>query len=69
VQVDRALAEKHYAVHQGSSFNEGLVNYITASPVVVLVLEGHEAIGAVRKMVGATRPWEADAGTLLVITR
>jgi nucleoside-diphosphate kinase len=64
VQVDRALAEKHYAVHQGKFFYEGLVSYITSSPVVVLVLEGHEAIGAVRKMVGATRPWEAEAGTL-----
>ncbi len=64
VQVDRALAEKHYAVHQGKFFYEGLVSYITSSPVVVMVLEGHEAIGAVRKMVGATRPWEADAGTI-----
>ncbi len=64
VQVDRALAEKHYAVHQGKFFYEGLVNYITSSPVVVMVLEGHEAIAVVRKMVGATRPWEAEAGTI-----
>ncbi len=64
VQVDRPLAEKHYAVHQGKFFYEGLVNYITSSPVVVMILEGHEAIGAVRKMVGATRPWEAEAGTI-----
>ncbi len=64
VQVSRALAEKHYAVHQGKFFYEGLVNYISASPVVVMVLEGHEAIGVVRAMVGATRPWEAAAGTI-----
>ncbi len=64
VQVDRALAERHYAVHQGKFFYEGLVSYITSSPVVVMILEGHEAIGAVRKMVGATRPWEAEAGTI-----
>lgn len=64
VQVDRALAEKHYAVHQGKFFYEGLVNYITASPVVVMVLEGHETIGVVRKMVGSTRPWESDPGTI-----
>ncbi len=64
VQVDRELAEKHYEVHKGKPFYEGLVNYIISSPVVVMVLEGHEAIGAVRKMVGATRPWEADAGTI-----
>ncbi len=62
--VSRELAEKHYAVHKGKFFYEGLVSYITSSPVVVMVLEGHEAIGAVRAMVGATRPWEAAAGTI-----
>jgi len=64
VQVDRALAEKHYAVHQGKFFYEALVSYITSSPVAVMVLEGHEAIGVVRAMVGATRPWEAAPGTI-----
>lgn len=64
VQVDTALAEKHYAVHKGKFFYEGLVSYITSSPVVVMVLEGHEAIGAVRKMVGSTRPWESEPGTI-----
>lgn len=62
--VDRALAEKHYEVHKGKFFYEGLVSYITSSPVVVLVLEGHEAISVVRAMVGATRPWEAAPGTI-----
>lgn len=64
VQVDRELAEKHYAVHRGKFFYEGLVSYITSSPVAAMVLEGHEAVGAVRIMVGATRPWEATAGTI-----
>ncbi len=64
IQVDRALAEKHYAVHKGKFFYQGLVDYITSSPVVAMVLEGHEAIGVVRTMVGATRPWEAAAGTI-----
>ncbi len=64
MSVNRELAEKHYAVHKGKFFYEGLVSYITSSPVVVMALEGHEAIGAVRAMVGATRPWEAAAGTL-----
>ncbi|MBI5035207.1 MAG: nucleoside-diphosphate kinase [Chloroflexi bacterium] len=63
-QVSRELAEKHYEVHKGKFFYEGLVTYIGSSPVVVMVLEGHEAIGAVRAMVGATRPWEAAAGTI-----
>lgn len=64
MQVSSSLAEEHYAVHKGKFFYQGLVDYITSSPVVVMVVEGHEAIGAVRKMVGATRPWEADAGTI-----
>lgn len=64
VQVSRELAEKHYAVHLGKFFYAGLVEYITASPVVVMVLEGHEAISVVRAMVGSTRPWEAAAGTI-----
>ncbi len=62
--VGRDLAEQHYAVHQGKFFYEGLVSYITACPVVVCVLEGHEAIKVVRAMVGSTRPWEAAAGTI-----
>jgi nucleoside-diphosphate kinase len=64
LQVDRALAEKHYAVHKAKFFYQDLVDYITSSPVVAMVLEGHEAISVVRTMVGATRPWEAAAGTI-----
>ncbi len=64
MSVGTDLAEAHYAIHKGKFFYQGLVDYITSSPVVVMVLEGHEAIGAVRKMVGATRPWEAEAGTI-----
>jgi len=64
VQVSRDLAEKHYAVHKGKFFYEGLVSYISASPVVSMVLEGHEAISVVRAIVGATKPWEAAAGTI-----
>lgn len=64
LQVSRELAEKHYAVHKGKFFYEGLVNYLSSSPVVVMVLEGHEAIAVVRAMVGSTRPWESPAGTI-----
>lgn len=64
VQVDRPLAEKHYAIHKGKFFYEDLVKYISSSPVVAMVLEGHEVIGVVRAMVGATRPWEAAPGTI-----
>lgn len=64
MQVSRGLAEKHYDVHQGKPFFEGLVNYITSSPVVVIALEGVNAIQAARTTIGATRPQEAAAGTI-----
>ncbi len=64
MQVPRALAEKHYAVHQGKPFYEGLVNYIISGPVVVIALEGPNAIQAARNTIGATRPNEAAAGTI-----
>lgn len=64
LQVDRAMAETHYAVHRGKFFFEDLVRLITASPVVAAVLEGPHAIAVVRAMVGATRPHEAAPGTI-----
>jgi len=64
VKVERALAEKHYAVHKGKFFYDDLVTTISASPVVAAVLEGPNAIGVVRAMVGATRPHEAAPGTI-----
>jgi nucleoside-diphosphate kinase len=64
LQVSKALAEQHYAVHKGKFFYDSLVEYITSSPVVVFVLEGNEAIKVVRAMVGSTRPWEAASGTI-----
>jgi nucleoside-diphosphate kinase len=64
VQVDRPFAERHYAVHKGKFFYEALVSYISSCPVVAAVIEGPQAISIVRAMVGATRPWEATAGTI-----
>jgi len=64
VQVDRPFAERHYAVHKGKFFYEALVSYISSCPVVAAVIEGPQAISIVRAMVGATRPWEAAAGTM-----
>lgn len=64
MSVSRALAEKHYEIHKGKGFYEGLVGYITSSPVVVIALEGTNAIAAARKTIGATRPQEAEAGTI-----
>ncbi len=62
--VSRALAEKHYAIHQGKPFYEGLVNYIISTPVMAMVWEGPNAIAAVRQTMGATRPTEAAPGSI-----
>jgi nucleoside-diphosphate kinase len=64
MQVSRKLAEEHYAVHVGKPFYAGLIDYITASPVMAMVWEGPNAVAAVRQTMGATRPTEAAPGTL-----
>jgi nucleoside-diphosphate kinase len=64
IQVDRALAERHYAEHQGKPFFEGLISFITSAPVIVGVLEGNEAIAVVRAMLGATNGVAAAPGTV-----
>jgi nucleoside-diphosphate kinase len=64
VQVDRALAEQHYAVHREKPFFKGLVDFITSAPLVAAALEGPNAIAVVRAMNGATRPHEAEPGSI-----
>ena len=64
VQVDRPLAERHYAVHKGKPFYDGLITYITSAPVMAMVWEGPNAIAAVRQTMGSTRPTEAAPGSI-----
>jgi nucleoside-diphosphate kinase len=64
VQMSRELAEKHYAVHKERPFFGALVSYITSGPVVVMALEGTNAVAAARQTIGATKPHEAAAGTI-----
>jgi len=64
LQVSKELAEQHYAVHKGKAFYEGLIRYLTASPIMAMVWEGPDAVAAVRKTMGATRPTEAAPGTV-----
>ena len=64
MRADRPLAERHYAIHRGKPFFDGLLDFITSGPLVALALEGPNAIAIVRSMVGATRPHEAAAGTI-----
>ncbi len=64
LSVSRDLAERHYAVHQGKFFFQGLVDFITSGPIIAVVVEGPQAIGIVRSMIGVTRPAEAAPGTI-----
>ncbi len=64
MQVSEELAGRHYSEHQGKPFYDGLVDYITSSPVVALALEGPDAIAITRKMMGVTKPAEAAPGTI-----
>ena len=62
--LDRAIAEQHYAEHQGKPFFEELVSFITSGPLVALVLEGQDAVKAARQVIGATNPLEAAPGSI-----
>jgi nucleoside-diphosphate kinase len=62
--VERSLAERHYAVHKGKPFYDGLIAYITSAPVMAMVWEGPNAIAAVRQTMGSTRPTEAAPGSI-----
>ena len=62
--VSRELAEKHYGIHRERPFFADLVNYITSSPVVVMALEGSNAVQITRNTIGATSPLDSAAGTI-----
>jgi nucleoside-diphosphate kinase len=64
VHVTKEFAETHYAVHKGKPFYNGLVKYLTSTPVMAMVWEGENAVALVRQTMGATNPLEALPGTI-----
>ena len=64
LQMDKALAEKHYAVHKEKPFFNDLVKFITSGPIIAAVLEGENAIESTRQTMGATDPKKAAPGTI-----
>ncbi len=62
--LDRDIAQRHYAEHEGKPFFGDLVDFITGGPLVAMVLEGHEAVAAARQVIGATNPVEAAPGSI-----
>ena len=64
LKVDKAMAKKHYGEHVGKPFFDGLVDYITSSPIIAAVFTGTNAVAASRQLMGSTRPTEAAPGTI-----
>jgi nucleoside-diphosphate kinase len=64
LQVSDELARRHYAVHDGKPFFPGLIKFITSGPVVVMALEGKDAIAVTRATMGGTAPGKAAPGSI-----
>lgn len=64
IQVDRTLAEAHYAEHRGKGFFEPTVTYIMSSPVVAMVWQGKNVVVLARELMGATNPANANPGSI-----
>jgi nucleoside-diphosphate kinase len=64
MSVEPERAKLHYAEHEGKPFFNGLVEYITGSPIVAMVIEGNDAVEGCRATIGATNPIKATPGTI-----
>ena len=64
IVMERSLAERHYAEHEGKPFYEELVTFITSGPLVAMALEGERAVEAARQVIGATDPLGAAPGSI-----
>ena len=64
LHMDEKLAQRHYAIHKGKAFFNGLVNFITSSPIIAIVFQGKNAVEIIRQMMGETDPVKARSGTI-----
>ena len=64
IKLSREQAEGFYSIHKEKTFFNDLIEYMTSGPVVVQVLEGDNAVDKYRKIMGATNPENAEAGTI-----
>lgn len=64
MQVSDDLARTHYAMHEGKQFFPGLVQFITSSPIVAMVLDGENAVQLVRAAMGSTNPVGSTPGSI-----
>ena len=64
IHISKIEAEKFYKVHQTKPFYDDLCNYLSSGPIVVMILEGENAVTKNRQLMGATDPLKAEEGTL-----
>ena len=64
LHLDKALARRHYAIHQDKPFFNSLVDYISSAPIIAIIFEGKRAVEVIREMMGPTDPAKAEAGTI-----
>jgi len=64
MRLDKEMAEEHYAQHRDQPFFDDLINYVISGAVVAMVVSGKNAVSVIRKMIGATNPFEAEPGTI-----
>ena len=64
VKISKEEASEFYKVHQAKPFYNDLCNYLSSGPIVVMILEGENAVSKTRQLMGATDPSKADEGTL-----
>lgn len=64
LDVTPELAEKHYGEHKGKPFYNRLIEYIQSGPIVAMVWKGFDVIAGSRQLMGATKPLEAQVGTI-----
>ncbi len=64
IAMSNKQATELYSVHKGKPFYDSLMKFVTASPVVVMVVEGYQAVSVMRKLLGATFGYDADPGTI-----
>lgn len=64
MSVSDDLARRHYAEHVGKPFFDGLVSFITSSPIMAMVIQGQNAVEVVRATIGETDPRKSPPGTI-----
>ena len=64
IHISKEEAAEFYKVHQARPFYDDLCNYLSSSPIFVMILEGEKAVALNRKLMGATNPKEAETNTI-----